>query len=777
MGQFVRSALLKAAVFILPLLWGTSAFGQATLQASSTSSTVNRTGHTELVGDVTLTVVSGTTAAGTVEIIYGRPLTNTVISSNSAAGVTVTGTGGLAGATIAAVLPDGIIVNLPVGATIGASATLSGVRISVVGVTTPTLSANISATGNSVVAGQNSTRVVSQIVDTMVVDATSSTSVTFTNGVLVSAPGAFLFGEGFVRGFSGHTGTLGQTVPTQVIFRVLGLPDNVSITFPAQVAANSGAKFTTNSGVDESLTNQSTSQRVTYLFSDASSSDFEVDNFSVTPGVSVTGPVKSGTFVIQATVGPIGAAKPDTNFPSTAVPRFDEQFLPPVEVPVPTPTRFFFTVPNPTQSESIVVTNSSTGGASATLRARREDGSLISGTNLRGEATVNLIARQTAVFSLTQLFGTAADTNQIGSIEVESQNDQILPSSVSVLAGGSITAPSVRESTQGFLPFDRRSSTDVPLIAISTSGTAGVNVSFTLRSALGQTLGIASRSLLANGSLRVSLTGLFNMQPGALPLSGYVQLESTSPLRSAIYNNPSQVSDGVSGLLPVARTPMIYPYFAFGAGYNTVVSLINVGASVPARITMTLFRPDGTAISPSAPVVREIPVANRMDFDLAALFGTGGSGISTGYIVLTVQPVATNPFAGLPPLIGTVRVSTSTSSALTPLVTDPSTEFFVTPTTETAVTYTGLAITNDGSSSANVSIEVFAGNGSQLGSTTFALPGNSSRIQLLREFIPSSLSHDGGYVRISSPSGLNVIAFRGNFTSTELIHLPLQKLP
>lgn len=192
---------------------------------------------------------------------------------------------------------------------------------------------------------------------------------------------------------------------------------------------------------------------------------------------------------------------------------------------------------------------------------------------------------------------------------------------------------------------------------------------------------------------------------------------------------------------------------------------------------MTLFRPDGTAISPSAPVVREIPVANRMNFDLAALFGTGGSGISTGYVVLTVQPVADNPFAGLPPLIGTVRISTSTSSALTPLATDPSTEFFVTPTTETAVTYTGLAITNDGSVSANVTVEVFAGNGVQLGSTTFALPGNSSKIQLLRELIPASLSHEGGYVRISSPSALNVIAFRGNFTSTELIHLPLQKLP
>ena len=776
MGQFARSSLLKAAMFILPLLWGTSAFGQATLQASSTSSTVNKTGHTELVGDVTLTVVSGTTAAGTVEIIYGRPLTNTVISSNSAAGVTVTGTAGLAGATIAAVLPDGIIVSLPAGATTGASATVSGVRISVVGVTTPTLSATISATVNSVVAGQNSTRVVSQIVDTMIVDATSSSSVTFTNGVLVSGPGAFLFGEGFARSFSGHTGTLGQTVPTQVIFRVLGMPDNVSITFPAQVAANSNAKFTTSSGVDESLTNQSTSSRVIYLFSDSSTSDFEVDSFSITPSVSITGPVKSGTFVIQATAGPIGAAKPDTNFPSIAVPRFDEQFLPPVEVPVPTPTRFFFTVPNPTVNASIVLTNTSTGGAAVTLRARREDGSFISGTNLRGEATANLIARQTGVFSLTQLFGTAADTTQIGSIEVESQNDQILPSSVSVLAGGTITSPSVRESTQGYLPFDRRTSADVPLIAISTSGTAGANISFTLRSSLGQTVAIAARALVGNGSLRASLANLFNLQPGALPLSGYVQIESTSPVRSAIYNNPNQTSDGVAGLLPVARTPMIYPFFAFGAGYNTVVSLINVGVTVPARVTMTLFRPNGTAIS-SNPVVREIAVGNRMDFDLTTLFGTGGSGVTNGYIVLAVEPVANNPFAGLPPLVGTVRVSTSTSSALSPLVTDPSTEFFVTPTTETTVTYTGLAITNDGSTSINVTVEVFAGNGVALGSTTFALPGNSAKIQLLRELIPASLGHDGGFVRISSPSALNVIAFRGNFTSTELIHLPLQTVP
>src|SRR5262245_6135932 len=102
---------------------------------------------------------------------------------------------------------------------------------------------------------------------------------------------------------------------------------------------------------------------------------------------------------------------------------------------------------------------------------------------------------------------------------------------------------------------------------------------------------------------------------------------------------------------------MVYASFACAAGSCTAVSLFNVRASAPARVTMTLFRPDGTAISPSAPVIRAIPVANRMDFDVAALFGTGGSGISTGYIVLTVQPVADNPFAGLPPLIGTVRIS------------------------------------------------------------------------------------------------------------------------
>src|SRR5262245_29228638 len=106
MREFVRSALFKAAIAILPLLSGTPAFRQATLQGASTSSTVNKSGHTELVGDVTLTVISGTTVAGTVEIIYGRPLTNTVLSSTSAAGVSVTGTGGLAGASIAAILPD-----------------------------------------------------------------------------------------------------------------------------------------------------------------------------------------------------------------------------------------------------------------------------------------------------------------------------------------------------------------------------------------------------------------------------------------------------------------------------------------------------------------------------------------------------------------------------------------------------------------------------------------------------------------------------------------------
>src|SRR5262249_39937941 len=147
---------------------------------------------------------------------------------------------GLAGATIASVVPDNgiVIINIPAGAGAGASTTLSGVRISAVGKTFSTLDAAVSSTGNSIFAGQNFVRIVRSMAEGMTVDSSSQVTVTVSNGVVVVAPAAFIVNEGWEGAFSSAVGVAGQTVKTQVIFKVIGLPDNVSLIFPSPVTSN-----------------------------------------------------------------------------------------------------------------------------------------------------------------------------------------------------------------------------------------------------------------------------------------------------------------------------------------------------------------------------------------------------------------------------------------------------------------------------------------------------------------------------------------------------------
>src|SRR5262245_23642366 len=152
-SQFFKSLFTGLLLFVV---FGYAQLGsaqaQATFQLSATSTPITKIGHTELVGIVTFTVQSGTTQAGTLEFF----LPNVVITNDATSGIEVSGTGGLATATIAAVIPEGglVLISIPAGAGIGSSVTLSGVRISAVGKAFSTLNAAISSSGNSIVARQ-----------------------------------------------------------------------------------------------------------------------------------------------------------------------------------------------------------------------------------------------------------------------------------------------------------------------------------------------------------------------------------------------------------------------------------------------------------------------------------------------------------------------------------------------------------------------------------------------------------------------------------------------
>ena len=108
------------------LLCSTPLFGQATFAVANSSVIGADIGVTELTGQITLTVVSGTTVAAPLQIKYSAPITN-----NTANEIQVTGTGGLIGIAPSPsvdALNNTILINVPANGGSGSQIRIQGSR-------------------------------------------------------------------------------------------------------------------------------------------------------------------------------------------------------------------------------------------------------------------------------------------------------------------------------------------------------------------------------------------------------------------------------------------------------------------------------------------------------------------------------------------------------------------------------------------------------------------------------------------------------------------------
>src|SRR5262249_41044690 len=158
---------------------------------------------------------------------------------------------------------------------------------------------------------------------------------------------------------------------------------------------------------------------VVYEFNASAISQGLFDSFSVTPTVDVGGTPGTGTIAIQVALGPIGIAVPDSTSTTSDIPRFAELFLPSsLPGPVLQPTTLRLTVPRSIDDQQITISNTTSGGAVATVRARREDGALSAGANFTNEVTRNFPSLQTTTLSLKDLFGTGASAAGVSAVEI-----------------------------------------------------------------------------------------------------------------------------------------------------------------------------------------------------------------------------------------------------------------------------------------------------------------------------------------------------------------------
>ena len=255
-------------------------------------------------------------------------------------------------------------------------------------------------------------------------------------------------------------------------------------------------------------------------------------------------------------------------------------------------------------------------------------------------------------------------------------------------------------------------------------------------------------------------------------------VQSSSPVRSVLVNNPNSRPDEIPTLIPVTAWPTTGPFYAFGGGYTSVLELVNGSDTDDAQVTLNAFTSSGVAVN-SQPMTVTLAASQRQDFDFGSIFGIGGSNqVSSGYYTVAAQPAVFRLFQATPLIFGVLRIGVGTATSVMPFSPTAGSSLYLNPAAETATTYTGLAILNPLPSASTVTISAFSSNGAALSPVSFNLPANTSSIQLLRNLVPQSLNNDNLLVQITSTGGpVQMISFRGKLDSSELIFLKGETTP
>lgn len=346
--------LLVAAVMFLAL--SAAAFAQATFQVGSIPvTTVASTGNTELTGDITFTMVSGSNATilGTINVTYPVPITvvdfpdyvqiinNTLVGAATAPqikSVSKTGT---------------VVITVPADATSG-SFTLTGVRVQIAdtGFTNVGLTASISAVNNAILAGQTVVTVVNQIAAPLTAgDAGTADTVNSVTGKIYDSDGAeaesaiMSAAENYLDAF-GKTPDTDPTLTTgrMIKFVLTPPPAGVTLTMPETAAlANSGGSIadgfelvdSTGVAVGDTVDITSDSSSFTVYYKLVTDSDPTLSEWiEVVVGISTKDaslPIPSGTVTYTASMAPIGPAFdskgnpiPESDTTHFIIPRFKD---------------------------------------------------------------------------------------------------------------------------------------------------------------------------------------------------------------------------------------------------------------------------------------------------------------------------------------------------------------------------------------------------------------------------------------------------------------------
>lgn len=785
----IKKSLYRATFAgCLFLLGSIPVWGQATLSVASSSATAADIGVAELTGQITLTVIAGTTVEGPLSVQYSSSITN-----NSAQEILLGGTGAFSTVALSAALntdSNSITFTVPAGGAVGDQIRISGVRVSTAGLQTGTVTAVITSLtpgANAIAAGQNRVIVIDRVLPPFSVDLSASGRISIVHGLPATPGASFFVREGYPSAFSDSVGSYGQTVPTRLrIHPFPSIPPGVRLNF--QAIAGSGetlAVLMTSSGVAESVPRGDGSTDVIYQFVSDPSSFATLETFQIFVNVEVGSASKDGTVTFQVRLEPIGIAKPNDRFPSTDIPRYSERFVPD-ETDLLTGTvelAFPFGSKADALYTGIAVTNPLEFRVRAVLTAYDKNGLVISGTGIINPVPLVLPRKGQYAKLASEIFGAGFNAATAGTVR--------LVGNTSVLAGfylqGREAGPGLDGATAEVNPKSRFLLPDIarqgPLatttIQLFNPGNLKAHATLRLLDSNGHEISSASQDVDPGGTVSRAIGDLF---AGVSPSSfsgGYLQGSADFPLVARETFGNALDFNVLEGQTPVQQVRFYIPHFASGLGYETDLNLINLDATITASVTLTAMDENGIPLAIAGnPTAFTIPAGTQVIRDLRDLFPALGSGLQTGYIRADVEPIAVAYFTSVPPLGGSVRFSAAggVGSSALPLNIPAATDFVYAHVAQSPDYYTGLAILNLNPTPVTVTISVLSKDGTPVGTLSTLLQPGQRISKLLYELVPASKGQVGGYVRVTSNLPVSSFSLFGSNDGLSVSAIPPQDL-
>ena len=786
MTQSNRLKIVFTICFFL-FLGTVPVFGQAVFGVATSQPPAADIGVTELTGEVVLTVLSGTTVEAPFAITYSARITNA-----SAAEIEVTGTLGLVGIAPAPTLDAGtntIIINVPAGGVAGNQIHIRGVRVDIADQGTSQVTATVKSVttgGNPISAGQETGPVIGQVTVPFAIDQSGSAPLAYENGVATMPHSSFIIREGYVTAFTDNVGVYGQTVPTLIrITPFPEIPKGVKVTLGVVAASTeTGSTLRTLSGEPETVPREDGSTSVIYEFTSAPGSEYETESFKFYTSIEVESTAGNGTIEFQAAIMPVGIAVPDTEFPSTAVPRYLEREVPD-ETELITGTvelAFPFVASQAGVYTGIAITNPLNYRVNVTLTAYDTNGAVIEGAGIKNPVELTMPRKGQIAELATQLFGPAFNVSALGTIVAVGktpvlvgfyllgveQGNQLDGATAEVDPIYGWTWPSVFHNAPAPSNY----------YELFNPGANEAKAQLELFDSGGNSLAEGSLDVKPGGTQTQALENLF---PGIALSSfdgGYVRGTSNVPLVVHQTFGNALESNVLAGQLSIQKQTYYFAHFASGDGYESEIDFVNTDRFFTADIRLTVMDEQGAAFEIGGnPAAISIPPGRQWTQTIADLFpGLGGS-LTTGYLKVEVKPYLIGAFPTLPTLTGSVRFSSmgGYGSAALPLFIPPAREFIFSHVAQSEGYFTGVAMMNPNPDTANFTLEVYAQDGTLVGSNSGSLKAGENFSKLLWQLVPDSGGQVGGYIRVHSDLPVVSFSLFGTDDGLSLAAIPPQE--